>query len=91
MNTLFGLKVVSNPILPSELPNIRFDPQHKCDAWATPAYRREIDAWLLERFGTHEVAFMFDPKYLGIAGGPMFAMNPKHVAMLKMNSRKFTG
>lgn len=90
VNTLFGLKVVESPLVPSELPTITFDPQRKC-AWATSEYRASVDAWLLKRFGTQQVAFMFDPRALGLGGGPMFAMNPKHVSMLKMNSRQFIG
>ena len=84
MNTLFGLKVISSPLVPSEVQTVTFDPQHKCDAWATPAYRREIDAWLLKRFGRHEVAFMFDPRALGLSGGKMLAMNPKQFAILRI-------
>ena len=85
MNSLFGFKVVEHPLLPSELPVISFDPLRKC-TWATPEYRASVDAWLLKRFGTQNVAFMFDPRALGLgnfAGGPMFAMNPKHAVMLK--------
>jgi hypothetical protein len=82
-NNLFGaLKFIEHPLIPSELPVITFDPQHKC-TWATPAYRAEVNAWLLSRFGTQRVAFMFDPRAAGLVGGPVMAFNPKHAVMLK--------
>lgn len=86
MSTLFGMKVIQSPLLPSELPTLTFDPQQKC-TWATPEYRASMDAWLLKRFGMQQVSFMFDPRALGLGGGPMFAMNPKHIAMLRSASR----
>jgi hypothetical protein len=86
MNTLFGLRVIESPLVPSELPTITFDPQRKC-TWATPEYRASVDAWLLKRFGTQQVSFMFDPRALGLPGGPMFAMNPRHAAMIRSASR----
>lgn len=86
MNSLFGFKVIESPSIPSELPVITFDPQRKC-TWATTEYRGSVDAWLLKRFGTQQVAFMFDPRAIGLMGGKMFAMNPKHVAMLRSASR----
>jgi hypothetical protein len=89
MNSLFGLKVFQSPLV-QPVPVITFDPQHKCDAWATPAFRREMDAWLLNRFGTMEVGYMFDPRALGLPGDPSFVLNPKQVAMLKAYSRDTT-
>lgn len=86
MSTLFGMKVIQSRLLPSELPTITFDPQQKC-TWATPEYRASMNAWLLKRFGTQQVAFVFDPRALEMAGGKMFAMNPRHMAMLRSAAR----
>jgi hypothetical protein len=86
MDTFFGIK-----ILPSEhvqpVPVLQLHPDFP---WCTPEFRAKTNAWLLERFGTMEVAYMFDPRALGLAGSPGFLMNPKHVAMLKMYSRDVT-
>lgn len=83
MNSLFGaIRVVEHPLVPSELPTITFDPQRKC-TWATPEYRASVDAWLLRRFGTQNVAFMFDPRAVGLLGGPTVAFNPKHAALIR--------
>lgn len=86
MNSLFGFKVIESLVAPSDLPRITFDPQHKCDAWATPDFRRQMDAWLLKRFGTQRVAFMFNQRALGLAGftsGPTVVMNPQNAVMLR--------
>ena len=82
MNTFLGLKIKTHPLLPSELPTITFDPQHKC-TWATPEYRASMDAWLLRRFGVKNVAFMFNPRAVGIDMDGGLFINPKHVAVLR--------
>jgi len=78
---LSGLPIHVSPLVPSELPVLTFDPQRKC-AWATPEFRAQTDKWLLDRFGTKSVAFMFNPRAIGLHGGNMFFVSPNHAAML---------
>jgi hypothetical protein len=89
VDTLFGIKVRQSPLV-QPVPVLTFDPLRKC-TWATPEYRASVDAWLLKRFGTQEVAYMLDPRALGLPGDPTFVLNPKQVAMLKMRNMEFTG
>ena len=92
MDSLFdGIKIVTSPYVPSELPVVTFDPLRKC-TWASESYRAEVNAWLLARFGTQQVAFMFNTKHLfGSGGFEGFAINPRHAAMLKMNTPRRGG
>lgn len=81
-----GMKVISSPYVPLELPVITFDPLRKC-TWASEKYRAEMNAWLLERFGTQQVAFIFNTRaLLGSGGFDGLALNPRHAAMLKMRT-----
>lgn len=83
-----GIEIHSSPLVPSHVPNITFDPQRKC-AWATPEFRATMDKWLLDRFGSHAVAFMFNPRASGLGfGGPMAVLHPRHVAMLRTSLGK---
>lgn len=83
MNDFMGMKIISSPYVPSELPVMTFDPLRKC-AWASEDYRAEMNAWLLGRFGMQQVAFMFNTRaLLGYGGFDGLAVNPHHMAMLK--------
>jgi len=82
MPSLFGVKIIeSEHVRP--VPNVLFDPERKCDAWAPPAYRAQVDAWLLGRFGAHQVAYIFD----SAATGRGVLISPQHAAMLRNLSR----
>lgn len=81
MNTMFGFPVITSPLV-QPVPVLTFDPAHKL-CWATPEFRAEMNAWLLERFGTKEVAYIFDPHALRIMGNQTIVMHPETVARLK--------
>lgn len=82
-NNIGGIPFRVSPYVPSELPKITFDPQRKCE-WATEAYRAEMNAWLLQRFGAESVAFFIDTKYLfGGFGRRELFVSPKHAALLR--------
>lgn len=87
MNTFFGIKVVESPHV-QPVPVLQLSPTFE---WCTPEFRAKTNAWLLERFGTMEVAYFFNPRALGLAGSPGVLLNPKQVAMLKQYSRDITG
>lgn len=59
MNTLvgsiFGLDVRTSPLL-RPVPNI----QLSCDFNCSDKVREDMNAWLLDMFGTKEVAYMFN-------------------------------
>lgn len=83
MDSFMGMKVITSPLVPSELPVITFDPLRKC-SWADEDYRAEMNSWLLTRFGTQQVAFFFNTRaLLGSGGFDGLALNPRHAAMLK--------
>jgi hypothetical protein len=81
MNTLFGMRVFESPLIEPEA-NVKFDPAHKC-TWATEAFRHEMNQKLKERFGTHEVAYMFNPRALGLGIDGGIVMNPRMIARLR--------
>lgn len=86
-NNIGGIPIHMSPLVPAEVPKVTFDPQRKC-TWASEAYRAELNAWLLQRFGTEAVAFMIDTSYLfGGRGRREVFISPKHAVML----RGFTG
>lgn len=83
-----GIEIHSSPLVPSHVPNITFDAKRKC-TWATPEFRASTDKWLLDRFGMHAVAFMFNPRASGLTfGGPMAVLHPRHIAMLRASLGK---
>lgn len=45
-------------------------------------FRREMNAWLLGRFGFDERAYLFHDKAIQL-GHDTLIMNPKHIAMLR--------
>jgi hypothetical protein len=82
-DVLYGIPTEVSPMLPSELPVMSFDPAGKC-TWATSQFRRQMNAWLVERFGMQQVAFLMDTSLLtGSPDGRMLAMHPKHAGMLR--------
>lgn len=50
-----GVRVIESPLI-SPVPKIQISPQFQ---WCTPEFRAEYDKWLLDRFGTKQVAYMF--------------------------------
>lgn len=57
--TYMGFKIVASPFVPDSVAAVQMDPD--CDPqglWCTPALRAETDRWLLERFGTKQVAYV---------------------------------
>lgn len=60
MNTLFGMKVLTSPyILPA--PVLQVSPSFTA---CTDAFRAEMNQWLLDRFGTKDVAYVVDKNTL---------------------------
>lgn len=52
--SMFGFRVIEAPLMRE--PKIKV----RADVPMTPAGRAAMNAWLLERFGDQEVAYMFD-------------------------------
>jgi hypothetical protein len=81
---MFGMRIVESPhIVP--VPKIQVSPSFK---WCSEECRREMNAFLLDTFGTKEVAYIIDSSYLSPLGFPgrgmdTLVVNPKHVAMLR--------
>lgn len=72
MSILTGVKVMISPyILPIAVLKIRHD-----FGWCTEEFRASYDTWLLDLFGTKEVAY--------IISGDTLAVSPSHYAMLRM-------
>lgn len=78
---LGGLRFVPNSYLPSRASNFRLNP----DVPLSDAFRRDMQAWLDGFFGTHAVAFMFDPAAVGFAwmGDKIVATHPENIHMLR--------
>ena len=82
-NTLLGLNIIESPHV-QPVPVLQLRPQF---VWCSDEFRAEMNAWLLEMFGTKEVMYVFDGRALGLNSSGIF-MNPKHIAMIK-NLRSF--
>lgn len=54
MSALRGVKIVVSTHIP-EVPVLQISPSFE---WCTDAYRAKHNAWLLERFGTYEPAYL---------------------------------
>jgi hypothetical protein len=57
--SFMGFKLIASPFVPDEIPAIQMHPD--CDPhglWCTPAFRADTNRWLLERFGTKQVAYV---------------------------------
>lgn len=65
-----GIQITPHPYAPSELPKLKLRP----DVPVTDKFRAEMDAWLLEMFGTEKVVFMWQGGILA---------SPENVVMLK--------
>ncbi|MEN6540851.1 MAG: hypothetical protein ABFC67_14685 [Mizugakiibacter sp.] len=70
------MKIVVSPLI-KPVPVLQIDPHFK---WCTDEYRAKHNAWLLERFGTKEVAFVLN--------GDTIAVSPQHAAMLRAEAKK---
>ncbi len=81
MNELFGLRVVSSPLCEQPVP-VR---KHKKRRNQTEAYHRRVQKKWVKRFGikTEHVAFMINPRIVGLWGAPMLAMHTNDIAMLR--------
>jgi hypothetical protein len=66
-----GIPVVENRHI-QPVPVLQLSPNFK---WCSEEFRAETNAWLLDLFGTKEVAYLVH--------GFGLVMHPKHVAMLK--------
>jgi hypothetical protein len=71
--SLFGLRVFVTP----DHPNMQLAPGD----YVTPEFRKEIDAWLLEFFGTFNL--LEDTAYLFQEQAGIVHMNPRAFAKLK--------
>lgn len=70
--TLLGyIKVVEDPNI-TEVPRLQLS--HNFNA-CSPEFKAEMNAWLLEKFGTYMPTYMI--------GGHTLVGHPKHIAMLK--------
>lgn len=87
MDALLGMKVVPTPQgFSTRRPNVQITPSFP---YVSDKFRAEWNAWALERFGSHEVAFMIDLRAaFGPAAGRAVVMNPHAIAMLKMATPK---
>lgn len=70
MKTLFGLNVVVSPLV-QPVPKVQLSPDF--DA-CSPHVKSEMNAWLLDRFGTREVCY--------VIGGGTLVLSPRHMATL---------
>lgn len=75
--TLFGLRVREIPQSMTRRPVLQISPSFP---YCSEAFRRDWNAWALERFGTYEVAFMFNGNFLA---------SPKQIAILKTAAREW--
>lgn len=71
-NTLFGMRVVEMPRRPKM--------QLSEDCPVTPEFRKEMNAWLLDFFGT--VPLIGDDNTAYVIGGGVVMMNPQAIAMI---------
>lgn len=87
MPTLMGIRVMPSPhVQPVPVIQVRDIKLKDGTPILSPAFRAEMNRWFLERFGTVDVAYMFDRSAFGPGG---ILMNPKQVAMLQMYSRDY--
>lgn len=57
---LGGLRFIVSNALP-QVPKLKISPECPC----SPEFRADMDAWLVERFGYTDTAFIFDSKVAG--------------------------
>jgi hypothetical protein len=85
MNSVFGaIKFVESPFV-QPVPVLQLHPDFP---WCTPEFRAKTNAWLLERFGMQEVAYMFQSGTFGVNNGRLFVANPKQLAILRSAVRR---
>lgn len=70
MNPCSGISIIESPFVQ---PVPRLQLSHDFDA-CSPESKASFNRWLLERFGTKDVAY--------VIGGKVF-VNPKHAALIK--------
>lgn len=61
-----GLRIVESPLI-GPVPKIQISPRFQ---WCTEEFRAEQNAWWLARFGTKQVAYMFNGNLRDIFVGP---------------------
>lgn len=87
METLFGIPLVENPLIPETQPKVRLS--SKVDV--SEAFREEYNQWLADFFGVECVAYVLNPGALpGHLGGiarEMIAMNPMIAQQLRVSLR----
>ena len=71
MDSILGMPIISSPFVPAEQPKLKL----RHDVPVTDAFRAEMDAWLLEMFGTERVAYVLQGKHI--------YANPETVAMIR--------
>ena len=69
--TLNGMKIVVSHLI-QPIPVLSLDERFK---WCSDAFRSEMNAWLLDMFGTREYALMV---------GDSLLVSPKQLALLKL-------
>lgn len=72
MNDLFGIKVISSPLVPGHRTVYRVE-RH-------PIKKRRRQWHVVKR--QEPVAYMIDMAAAGLGGGQMIGLNPAHMAML---------
>lgn len=79
VNTLAGYKVFPSAAVKT-VPNLQISPDFK---YCSEKFRAEWNAWALERFGSHEVAYLMDLSASGLGRGLGLFLNPRSVVRLK--------
>lgn len=79
MDSFLELKIVEHPLVPSRESNYRLAPGD----YIGGDYRRFLQAWCDEFFGTHAVVYVFNPSACGLFRGPMLATSPENMAMIR--------
>lgn len=72
-NSLYGMKIIVSP----DVPKMQLAPGD----YVTPEFRKEIDAWLIEFFGTWNIIPDGDVLIMETTG--LINMNPRMLARLK--------
>jgi hypothetical protein len=79
IETLLGMKIVSNHAIPERASNFKLDP----NVPMTDDFRRGMQTWCDEFFGTHAVFFVIDPASVGLLGGKAILMHPNNLLRIE--------
>lgn len=76
--TLGGMRIMISP-------HIKPTPRVQCsiDYPGTESGKAAMNAWLLERFGVKHVAYVVDPRFLGMLGDKVIVTSTADAAVIK--------